>query len=182
MLGRRDGHRVGRGVEEHRGDVDARDAVDQRVMGLGEQREAAGALAAEALHQPDLPQRLGAVEALGEDAAGQALELLRASGRGQGGVTQVVARVEVGVIDPHRAALLERHEGEALAVARHEVQAALDGRDDVVVVGDRALEGHARGDVHVRAIVLEVEEGGVEPREAIGGHPRILTYAPCRAT
>ena len=41
-------------------------AVDERVVRLADQREA---VALEALHEPHLPQRLGAVELLGEDAA-----------------------------------------------------------------------------------------------------------------
>jgi hypothetical protein len=49
VLRRGDRHRIRRGVEQHRDDVDARDAVNQRVMRLGKQREA---VVGEPLHQP----------------------------------------------------------------------------------------------------------------------------------
>ena len=78
--------------------------------------------------EPDLPQRLGAVELLGEHAAGQLAQLLLARRRRQRGVADVVADVEVRVVDPHRARLRERRERELLAVARDLVQAALDHR------------------------------------------------------
>ena len=93
-------------------------------------------------------------------------------GGGQRVVLHVVAGVEVRVVDPHRAALAERDEREPLAVARHEVQARLDVRDELVVRRRRPVEHHARGDVHVRrGVVLEVQEGAVEPRQAVAvGH------------
>ena len=72
-------------------EVDAGDAVDQRMVGLGDQREA---VALEALDQPHLPQRLRAVEALGEDPRGQAQELVLGAGLGQRGVADVVLEVE----------------------------------------------------------------------------------------
>ena len=108
------------GVEQHRRDVHAGDAVDERVVGLGDQREAP---AGHALHEPDLPQRLGAVQALGEEAPGEPLERRVVGRLRQRGVADVVVGVEVRVVGPHGAALAERHEREALAIARHEVQA-----------------------------------------------------------
>ena len=83
---------LGAEVEEHRAEVDAGDAVDHRVMALGQQREAA---VGEPLDEPQLPQRLGAVELLGEHARGEVRELLVAAGRGQRGVAHVVLEVEV---------------------------------------------------------------------------------------
>ena len=76
-------------VEEDGGDVDAGDAVDHAVVGLADDREAA---VLEALDQPQLPQRLRAVELLGEEARGEVAELLLAAGRGKRGVAHVVAR------------------------------------------------------------------------------------------
>jgi hypothetical protein len=138
------------------------------VVGLGDDREAA---ALDLLHQPQLPQRLPAVQPLGEHAAGQVAQLLEAGGLGQRGVAHVVAGVEVRVVDPHRPRLGKRWEGELLAVAGDEVQARVDLRHEVLVVGGVALEEHAGADVHVGARVLEREEGGVEAGEPIGvGH------------
>ena len=108
---------LGRGVEQHRHDVHAGDAVHERVVGLRQHREA---VALEALDEPDLPERLVAVELLGEHAAGEVPQLLLGAGGGERGRAHVVAQVQVRVVDPLRAALAERHEGEPLAVARHQ--------------------------------------------------------------
>ena len=134
--GRRRG-RVGAGVEEDRRDVDARDAVDQGVVGLRDHRSGSRPCRREALDDVHLPERLGAVELLGEEPAAEGRELLVGAGRGQGAVAHVVADVEVRVVDPHRPSLAERHEGQALAVAGDEVQPALDRGDRVVVGGRR---------------------------------------------
>ena len=171
-LGRpRCGRRGGRGgfaggVEQDGGDVHAGDAVDERVVGLGDHREAS---AGHALHQPHLPQGLRAVEPLGEDAPGQALQRALVAGARQRGVAYVVVGVEVGVVGPDRTSLSERHVREPLAVARHEVQAADDVLDEFVERRRVALEHHHGRDVHVRSrVVLEVQERRVERRQAIG--------------
>jgi hypothetical protein len=70
----------------------------------------------------------------------------------------VIAKVQVRVVDPLRAALPERDVGELLPVARHQMQALLDVLDELVVVGRAATEQHCSGDVHVRRAVLEVKE------------------------
>ena len=93
------GHRVR--VEQHGREVDAGDAVDERVVRLADQREA---VALEALHEPHLPERLRAVEPLGEDAPGQQRELVVVARRGQRGVADVVLEVEARVVDPDRLA------------------------------------------------------------------------------
>ena len=168
-VGRRGG--LGRGVEQHRHDVHAGDAVDERVVGLRQHREA---VALEPVDQPDLPERLVAVELLGEDASGEVLELLlRARSRQRGGA-HVVAQVQVGVVDPPRPALAERHERQALAVARHQPEAALDGLEQLVVGRRRPFEDHHAGHVHVGGAVLQMEERRVEPCQSIRGHgPRL---------
>jgi hypothetical protein len=53
--------RLGVEVEEDGGDVHAGDAVDQRVVALADDREA---VVVQALDQPQLPERLAAVELL----------------------------------------------------------------------------------------------------------------------
>ncbi len=156
----------GRGVEQHGRDVHAGDPVHQRVVGLGDQREAP---ARHPLHQPDLPQRLGAVQALGEEPPGEPLERRLVAGPRQRGVADVVVGVEVGVVRPHRPPLLERHVGQPLAVARHEVQAALHVIDELLRCRRAALEDHHRRHVHVRGgVILQVQEGGVEAGQAVG--------------
>ncbi len=154
--------RLGGSVEQNGGDVHPGDPVDERVVGLCDQREAP---ARHALHQPDLPERLGAIQTLGEEPAGQLLERGLVGRPRQGGMADVVVRVEVRIIGPHRPALSERNMGEPLAIARHQVQAAEDMVDQLLRGGRLALEDHHRGDVHVRCrVVLEVQKGGVQGR------------------
>ncbi len=156
----------GAGVEQHGGDVDAGDAVDERVVGLADDREA---VARQPLDEPQLPQRLVAVQRLGEQATGQPLQRGVVARARQPGVAQVVADVEVRVVDPGRAALPERHGGQALAVAGHEIEPAADVVDELGVARRTALEDEHLRDVHVRlAIALEMQEGGVEPGQPVG--------------
>ena len=160
--------RVGR--EEHAQDVQARDAVHQRVMRLGEDREA---VAVEPLDEPHLPQRPVAAQVVGEDTARQHLQLVLRARRRQRRVADVVAQVEALVVDPARPRLCERDLRDALPVARHQAQARLDvGQEQLV---RRRLPGEdQRGrDVHVRGRVLQVQERRVQRAEAVSGHRRV---------
>jgi hypothetical protein len=157
--------RVGLEVEQHGRDVHARDAVDERVVGLGDQREA---VLADAVDQPQLPQRLRAVQPLGEDPPRQAAQLLLARRLRQRRVAHVVVGVEVRVVDPDGAALHERRPGELLAVARHQVQALLELGHEFLVGRRLALEDQHGSDVHVRAAALEGQEGRVESAQPVG--------------
>ena len=78
------------------------------------------------------------------------------------------------VVHPPRAALAERHERQPLAVARHQMQPALDRLQQLVVGGRVALEHHDRRHVHVRGRVLQVQERRVESGQAISGHGVLL--------
>ena len=158
-------------VEEDGGDVDAGDAVDQRVVALADDREA---VAVEPLDQPQLPERLGAVELLGEDPRGEVAQLLLGARRRQRGAAHVVVEVEEGIVDPDRPALLEGDEAQLLAEARDEVQARLDVVAELLVGGRRALEDDRRGDVHVGAGALHVEKRGVESGQSIAIHRSIF--------
>ncbi len=139
-------------------------------MALGDERELP---VPEPVHEPELPQRLRAIQRLGEEPAGEVLQLLLGSGLRQARVTEVVAEVEVRVVDPDRAALVQRDLGEALAKARDEVQPRLDV-DAQLVPGRRgALEDRHRRDVEALARLLEVQERGVEGGDAVAvGHAR----------
>ena len=156
--------RVGLEVEEDGGYVNPGDAVDERVVALADDREA---VALEALDEPQLPERLRAVELLGEDPRGEVAQLLLGAGRRQGGLADVVIEVQVGVVDPDRAPLAERDEAELLAKARDEVEARLDVVAELVVGRRRAVEDDRRGDVHVGAAALHMEECGIEAGQAI---------------
>ena len=79
-------------------------------------------------------------------------------GRRQRGLAHVVLEVEVRVVDPDRPALAEGDEAQLLAEARHQVQARGDVVAELADAGRRALEDAGRGDVHVGAGALHVQE------------------------
>jgi hypothetical protein len=160
----RDFGRDGREVEHDLRDVDARDPVDHRVVGLRDQREPA---VREALDHPHLPQRPGAVELLGEDPAGEAQELLVGARPRQGRVADVVLEVEHRVVDPQGPAAARGRDLELLAVARHEVQAHPQRVEELVERRRRAFEAGQRADVHVRVGALLVQERRVDRGEAV---------------
>ena len=124
-------------------------------MGLAQHRESA---AVEPLDEPQLPQRAVAIKRLGEDAAGQALEVALGAGARQRRVAHVIGQVEVRVVDPDGTALVEGHERQPLPVARDQMQPQADLVDQLGVGGRLALEHHAAGHVHVRGIALEMQE------------------------
>ena len=64
--------REGAGRQQDGEEVHPRDAVDHRVVRLGDEGEA---IAFEPFHHPDLPERLRGVELLRHDAAAEALQL-----------------------------------------------------------------------------------------------------------
>ena len=121
------------------------------------------------VHEPHLPHRLRAVEALREDAGGQRAELLLGARLGERGVAHVVVEVEVRVVDPDRPALAIGDELELLAEAGNQVKPPEDVLSKLFDLGRRALEGRRRGHVHMGGSVLEVEEGRVEAGEPIAG-------------
>jgi hypothetical protein len=159
----------GGGVEQDGRDVHTGDPVHERVMGLGDQREPP---ARHALHEPDLPQRLGAVQALGEQPSGELLERGLIRRTRQRGVTDVVARVEMRIVRPQRSPLAERHIGQTLAIARHQVQAAEHMVGQLPRRRRNTLEHHHQRDMHVRGrVVLQMQERGIEGGQAVGiGH------------
>ena len=141
-------------------DVDARDAVDERVVGLGDEREAA---VREALDHPHLPQRLGAVELLGEDPPGQQQQLLLGARVRQRGLAHVVLEVEARVVDPQRPAGPGRRHRQLLAVARHEVQAPAQRVQDL---GRTAAAAPRRASARRRACATSAPPGAGTTRRS----------------
>ena len=170
-LGRRFGVAVE--VEEDGCYVNSGDAVDEAVVGLGDEREA---VPLHAIDQPDLPDRLAAVKALREDPRGERSQLILAARGREGGMADVVVEVQVGIVDPDGATLSEGDEAQLLPEARHQVKPRGDVVAELLVGGRRALEQGRRGDVHVGGAVLQVEEGGVQPAEPVpvGHGPNLL--------
>jgi hypothetical protein len=160
------------GREEHRQDVEPGDAVDQGVVGLGQDREPP---VPEPLDQPHLPQRLLTVQVRGEDARGERLQLVLGARLRQRGRADVETQVEVLVVDPLRPALAEGHVRQFLAVARHHREPRLHVIDELVVRGRVALEDHHGPDVHGLVGVLQVEERSVQRGQSGGGHSSYLS-------
>ena len=116
----------------------------------------------EPFDHPHLPQRLVPVELLGHHPTDEVAQLPVAAGGRERSVAEVVAEVEVWVVDPERAAELQGHEPHLLAVPRHRRELARDHRLELLVVGRRPLEHSHRADVHVAHGVFDVQEGRVE--------------------
>ena len=113
---------------------------------------------------------LRAVELLGEDPRRKVAQLLLGARRRQRRAPHVVVEVEEGVVDPDRPALVEGDGAQLLAEAGDEVQARLDLVAELLVGGRLAVEDDHRGDVHVGAGALHVEERGIEPGQSIRIH------------
>ena len=155
-------------VQEDRGQVDTGDPIDHAMVDLGDDGELA---LFEALDDPQLPQRLGAIELLGDDPAGERLQLVVVAGSRKAGVANVKVEVEGVVVDPDRSAVV-RDERETLAIARDVLQLRLDvvtdqlDVDPTVVLREGAcLEEHDGRHMHVRRPGLECEKRRIEIRE-----------------
>ena len=118
-------------------------------------------------HQPELPQRLVPVEGLREEPPGEPLELLVAARRRQRRVAHVILDVELGLVDPDRAPLLEGYELHPLPVARHLVEAGFDELQEVPVRRGLSVEHGDRPDVHVAGAILELEEERIQRAEPL---------------
>ena len=162
---------VRREVEQHGRDIDAGDAVDERVVRLLDQPDVA---ALEPLDEPQLPERPRPVEELRLDPRGEREQLLAAARRRQRGEAHVVRDVEARVVDPDRPTLLERHVHDPLAEPRDEVQpgadepAGLREAEPAGVVEERsALEDADGPHVHRRLEPLQVQERRVERTQPV---------------
>jgi hypothetical protein len=125
------------------------------------------------LDHPDLPHRLGAIQSLAEDPARHLPELCLRARVGKGDVADVIGRIEVGVVDPHRMTL-DGDPLQPLAVPRHVLEPGLDEPADRVDV-DAAfrpgqiprLEHQRPPDMHGVRRALHREEGVIEEREPL---------------
>ena len=113
--------------------------------------------------------------------AAEVAQLLVGARRRQRGLAHVVVEVEVRVVDPDRPALVEGDEAQLLAEARHQVQARADVVAELGVGRRRALEDAGRGDVHVGAGALHVEEGGIESGQSFGLPTRSSSHTVAQA-
>ncbi len=136
-------------VEQQLAEVDGVHSVDERLVGLVEQRHPAGA---ETLDEVDLPQRSAAVEGPRHNPGNELSELVVGPGARQGGAAYVIADVEVLVVAPQRRGQVPGHGAHPLPVARHERDPVEDQRHQPVVVepGITGLEDLDRRVVHRR--------------------------------
>ena len=118
-------------VEQELSQVDGVHAVDQGLVGLGEDRDP---VVAEALDEVDLPQRTAAVQRPRDDPRDELEQLLVGARTGQGRSAHVVGEVEGLVVGPHRAGQPTRDRHHALAVAGDERDPVGDQLDEAVVV------------------------------------------------
>ena len=102
-------------VENDGEQVDAGHAVDHAVVNLRDERPL---VVGEALDQPDLPQGAATVEALRHEPGHEGAQFGVVARPGESGVANVVADVEMLVIDPHGPTELERHGLHHLAIPR----------------------------------------------------------------
>ena len=168
LLERRRGLGLGRAasaVEQHAQQVAVVLAVDERLVALGDQREA---IAAQALDQPQLPQRAVALQPRREHAPGELRELALTARARQRGAAQLVLERERGRRRPQRAPLAQRHRLHAAAVAGHEREARAHVRRELAEARRRAVEDQhpARVQRHAAAL-LELEQGCVGWAEAV---------------
>jgi hypothetical protein len=178
--GAREGHRLER--EERGEQPHARDAVEHRVVGLRDDREAT---ALEPLDEPHLPEGALAIETLREHATRERVQLLDRAGPRDGRVSDVEVEIEVGIRAPDRAE--QREEPHSLAEARDRAEALGDGVADregverAVRPDERpAFEDRDGSHVHVQRSGLDREERAVEGAQAIdgsGGHQVLLGTA-----
>ena len=129
--------RLGCGVQDEAEDVRPGHPVDHAVVQLRDERPPS---VGETLDEPVLPQRAAAVHPARHHPGHEAVQLLAAAGRGQSGVADVPAHVELRVVHPGRRTEVEGHRVQLLPVPGEQGQPALDGFHELVERGSRALE------------------------------------------
>ena len=158
--------RIGFEVVDRAGDLGAGHAVDGGMVDLRDDPEAARRQAAdvvEALDDVELPERLRGVERARMQARRLDAELAPVTGLRQRDVAHVEFHVEVRIVDPVGVVEIEGDAHGALAEGAREVQAALDGVEDVLETNEavrrrrRVVHGE-RTDVHGLVRRLEIEE------------------------
>ena len=158
--------RVGSEVVEQLVEANAHRAVEQRMVGLDEQRDPA---ACEPLEQPYLPERPVVVQMAREQLADEGPELLATAGRGHADREHVIADVDVIEIGPERAIEPERHRDQPSAQRLHQAEAGGEQLADPFDVGRsavrRGLELDQCARVHVPVRRFPVDEARVHDTE-----------------
>ena len=155
-------------IEERGQELGARRAIHRRVVHLGDERDA---VVLEALDDPDLPQRLAALELHARDVAHDVGQLAQRAGRRHADPFDVAVDVEVRVVDPHRVVQPQRHIDDPLAERSHQMHAIGDvsphGLERVATGHRRGVEDGGQRHMRVHRRRLDVQEEGIEPRETL---------------
>ena len=115
--------RIGFDVDQREGEVDVGDSVAEGVVDLQDHPDV---IVGEAVDEPHLPQRPCAIEGERLHAAHERGELVVVAGPRECRQADVIADVEVLVVDPHRPGLVVRHLHHPLTQARNPVDASCD--------------------------------------------------------
>ena len=137
LVGRREVERLGRGVEQHGADVDRGDAVDQRVVHLGQQRarsppaRPSTTVSSHSGRERSRRRESSLADELGELVRAARARAARRGARASRGRSSS-SSTQTGLATPPARGRLQ-----ALAVARDEVQALLDALEHRVVLQAR---------------------------------------------
>ena len=151
--------------------VDAGNAVDRRVMNFRQQRVAALRRAldiVEPFNDQNFPGRARQIERARKGARRQNAELAPVAGFRQGGVANVIFKIEIRIFDPVRIIDAERHLDHALAHDRREVKPSLDELQNILEADKTAgrrgrIINDRRRDMQRRIGLLKGDESGVQP-------------------
>ena len=152
---------VGSGVEQHRGDVHAGDAVDERVVRLGKEREPR--LRAATSRSPRRSSRRARAPRRARSPTAASCGRVAARTRGWRGSSAAprcravaarcertwYSRLKWGSSTHTGPALAERHESQLLAEARHQREPPTDVREQLLVRRGLAREDRDTRNVHV---------------------------------
>ena len=155
-----------RAVEEDGGDLHRCHAIDQRVVGLADDRELLGPQSGDQL-QP--PERAFAVQRPGEQAAGDLFEPPVTAARHEVNRVDVRLDREVRVVDPVGVAEAEGGLGEPAPQSRNRVQARSDRFTQGLDRRRLAAKAHRPADGHRRLLGLQVEEDAVQRAQPVEG-------------
>jgi hypothetical protein len=139
-----------------------------------------GAATGQPIDDIHFPQRLVAVQQLGEDAARQFAQLRFVRGRLQRHVENVAADIEFRIVLPGGQPDVQERPHCLLPVAREQIQFSLDAFDKLVEWQRAVANGNA-ADVQRHFLALEIQKYRIERPELLGefawghgGFPRLF--------
>ena len=159
--------------------------IDNAGVSLGHDRKA---IPVHSLHDPELPERLLAIELLRHDARGETLQLRLVPRTRQARMPDVVVEAEMIIVDPHWR-VFKGHARESLAIARRSMELRSRVRPnplDVDAALQRAqrtrIEHQHRAHVGVGRSAILCERKGRCLAEPVvpGAHPLLCSFGCSR--